>query len=166
MRYQYLYNGETYTIDLQPGPDGRYTAVIGNQTLIVTPQQLPDGGWRLRLNGEMISGYSAAEGSTRYIALNGETFILTIPDARVKRRNPGGGDLTAQMPGQVIAVLVNEGESVEQGQPLMILEAMKMEIRVAAPVAGTVKKLLVTAGEVVERGQILAEIEPIPPVQT
>lgn len=165
MRYEYLYNGKTHTIDLQPGPDGRYTAIIGDQTLIVTAQQLPDGGWRLRLNGETLTGYGATESNSRYIALNGETFTLTLPDARMKRRTLGG-DLTAQMPGQVIAVLVNEGDSIEQGQTLMILEAMKMEIRVAAPLAGTVKKLLVAAGEVVERGQTLAEIEPMPPVQT
>ena len=47
---------------------------------------------------------------------------------------------------------------VDRGQPLLLQEAMKMEIRVTAPVAGTVKRLLVKVGDVVERGQRLAEI--------
>jgi biotin carboxyl carrier protein len=63
------------------------------------------------------------------------------------------------MPGQVVNVLVSEGDSVERGQTLLVLEAMKMEIRVAAPAAGRVKRLLTEKGQIVERGQRLAEIE-------
>jgi methylmalonyl-CoA carboxyltransferase 1.3S subunit len=53
---------------------------------------------------------------------------------------------------------VSEGDTVERGQTLVILEAMKMELRVTAPEAGRVKRLLVQMGDVVERGQALVEI--------
>jgi len=79
----------------------------------------------------------------------------------VKRQTSktGGHDaLEAAMPGQVRAVLVNDGDSVEKGQALALLEAMKMEIRVAAPHAGRVVKVFIAAGQVVERGQMLFEI--------
>jgi biotin carboxyl carrier protein len=56
-------------------------------------------------------------------------------------------------------VLVAEGDTVQRGQTLVILEAMKMEIRVAAPGDGQVRRLLVRQGDVVERGQRLVEIE-------
>lgn len=160
MRYQYSYNGETFTIDLQPGPDDTYTAIIGDEILTVKARSLPGGGWRVTINGETNTAFSASAGSTRYVALNGETYTLAVPDERTRRRVPAGGDLTAQMPGQVTAVLVSEGDTVEQGQTLMILEAMKMELRVTAPAAGIVKRLLAAPGTVVERGQTLAEIEP------
>jgi biotin carboxyl carrier protein len=62
------------------------------------------------------------------------------------------------MPGQVIAVPVAAGDAVSRGQTLIVLEAMKMELRVAAPHDGTVEKVLVSVGEVVERGQPLAEV--------
>jgi biotin carboxyl carrier protein len=62
------------------------------------------------------------------------------------------------MPGQVRAVLVNVGDSVEKGQALALLEAMKMEIKIAAPHAGKVAQVLVQVGQVVERGQQLFEI--------
>jgi biotin carboxyl carrier protein len=63
------------------------------------------------------------------------------------------------MPGQVRAVNVSEGDAVTKGQTLLILEAMKMEIRVQSPQTGTVKKLFVEQGQSVEREQILVEIE-------
>ncbi|MCB9457792.1 MAG: biotin/lipoyl-binding protein [Anaerolineaceae bacterium] len=62
------------------------------------------------------------------------------------------------MPGQVVNVLVAVGDSVTRGQTLVVLEAMKMEIRVAAPGDGTVRRLLVAQGDVVERGQLLLEV--------
>ena len=62
------------------------------------------------------------------------------------------------MPGQVRAVNVNEGDAVPKGQTLLVLEDMKMEIRVQALQNGLVKKLLVKQGQTVEREQMLIEI--------
>ena len=66
------------------------------------------------------------------------------------------------MPGIVRQVLVAEGQAVARGQALMLLEAMKMEIRVTAPEAGLVRRVAVTAGQTVERGQALIELGPAP----
>jgi biotin carboxyl carrier protein len=63
------------------------------------------------------------------------------------------------MPGQVRAVNVSEGEAVVKGQTLMLLEAMKMEIRIQAAMDGQVRKLFVVQGQTVEREQALVEIE-------
>jgi len=63
------------------------------------------------------------------------------------------------MNGRVVAVLVRQGERVEAGQPVMTLEAMKMEHVHAAPVAGTISAIDVVEGEQVTTGKIVAEIE-------
>ena len=63
------------------------------------------------------------------------------------------------MPGKVVAVLVNEGDTVDKGQGLVIVEAMKMENEVRAPNNGEVKEIRVKAGESVEAGQVLAIVE-------
>jgi biotin carboxyl carrier protein len=63
------------------------------------------------------------------------------------------------MPGLVRAVNINEGDAVVKGQTLLLLEAMKMEIRVQAPRDGVVRKLFVKHGQTVEREQMLVEIE-------
>jgi propionyl-CoA carboxylase alpha chain len=63
------------------------------------------------------------------------------------------------MPGAVVRVLVEAGAEVEARQPLLVLEAMKMEHEIVAPAAGTVTELRVQPGTQVETGAILAVIE-------
>jgi 3-methylcrotonyl-CoA carboxylase alpha subunit len=63
-----------------------------------------------------------------------------------------GGRLTAPMPGKVVAFLARAGESVKLGQPLAVLEAMKMEHTISAPRDGTVAELLYAVGDQVDEG--------------
>jgi biotin carboxyl carrier protein len=65
------------------------------------------------------------------------------------------------MPGQVLDVLVHVGDTVERGQTLLLLEAMKMELRMVAPFAGQVRAVRCAAGQVVERGQLLVELQAL-----
>jgi len=69
------------------------------------------------------------------------------------------GSLHAPMPGTVLRVDVAEGQDVAAGEPLVVLEAMKMELAVSAPADGTVTAVLVAAGDLVARGQALVELD-------
>ena len=69
------------------------------------------------------------------------------------------GDVTTSMPGNIVEVLVKEGDTVKAGQSLLISEAMKMETEVQAPIAGTVKAVNVVKGDRVTPGEVLIEIE-------
>jgi 3-methylcrotonyl-CoA carboxylase alpha subunit len=160
MQFHYEYRGDSYHIQLEPGPDGRCEVTINGRRLAVEAYRLSDGGWRLVIDGESVVGYSAADGTLRHVGVHGETFVLAVPERQARRRAAASsGDLSAQMPGQVIDVRVAEGDTVQAGQTLVVLEAMKMEFRVTAPVSGEIRRLLVAAGDVVERGQRLVEIE-------
>ncbi len=83
---------------------------------------------------------------------------------RRRRRNEdemgGGGVITALMPGRIVRVLVEQGASVRKGAGLLILEAMKMENEIQAPVDGVVDRIFVEPGQTVESGAELAHIEP------
>ena len=160
MNYTYEYNGETHAIKLERNPDGTLQANIGEDTYIVHASNLPDGGYLLRINGQRFVVHTTADNDARYVHLNGTQYQLDKVDARRRKRGSaaGGGDLTAEMPGQVMEVRVAVGDTVAHGDVLVVLEAMKMEIRVTAPHDGTVEKLHVTTGDVVERGQNLVEI--------
>jgi len=79
------------------------------------------------------------------------------PVARGAR--PSRGAVSAQMTGRVLQILVVEGERIEEGAPLLILEAMKMENEIRAPRAGTVKSILVNAGDRVNAGDALVAFE-------
>ena len=70
-----------------------------------------------------------------------------------------GGQIVAPMQGTILKVSVLEDQQVEAGDPLMVLEAMKMETTIAAPAAGTVSGLTVAAGDTVGGGQTLAVVE-------
>ncbi|MDX1382302.1 MAG: biotin/lipoyl-containing protein [Thermoanaerobaculia bacterium] len=73
-------------------------------------------------------------------------------------RSGGGGTVNAYMPGRVVAVLTAEGDTVEAGQGVLVLEAMKMENEITAEVSGVVAKLHVGEGQSVEGGDPLFEI--------
>lgn len=70
------------------------------------------------------------------------------------------GLLEAPMPGKILELLVSEGDEVEEGQPVVILEAMKMENELKAPAAGTVATIVVAENDNVEKNQTILEIEP------
>ena len=82
--------------------------------------------------------------------------------ARAAAHTHGGGpaDLVAPMPGQVIVIHAASGAAVGAGDPVVTLEAMKMEHGVTSPIAGRVAEVLVSVGDQVERNQRLATIEP------
>jgi 3-methylcrotonyl-CoA carboxylase alpha subunit len=160
--YTYQHEGQTYTINLERQPDGSYRALIDGRTLTAQVRPLPAGGWRLIVDGQAHTAHAAAQADRRYVQVDNRVYSLNVPGTGRRRATAGSGDLTAPMPGQVTAVLVQIGDQVERGQTLLVMEAMKMEMRVAAPTAGTVKRLLVEPGAVVERGQLLAEVEAVP----
>lgn len=70
----------------------------------------------------------------------------------------GGNNIIAPMPGTILSVSVTEGQKVESGEVVMILEAMKMENEIVAPCAGTITKILVQKGTAVDTGTALAVI--------
>jgi biotin carboxyl carrier protein len=163
MIFTYQHGSQTYTVDIQPQPDGQLQAVIDGRTYQVEARQQTDGGWRLLIDGSPITAYTAARDQQRFVKIgSGPALSVTVPDARARRRAASAGaqgQLVAQMPGQVVDVLVKPGDRVQSGQMLAVLEAMKMEIRVTAPQAGTIRQVLVSKGDVVERDQNLIELD-------
>ncbi len=94
----------------------------------------------------------------------GEEIEILDPLALLAEQAHGAGgggpkQVTAYMPGVVKRVLVTEGDTVERGQSLAVLEAMKMENEIEAETDGTVRKILVEAGQAVDGGEALFEIE-------
>lgn len=70
----------------------------------------------------------------------------------------GAGSVVAPIPGQIHSLLVKEGDTVEAGDPVLILEAMKMESEINSPQSGVVSKVVVKQGDNVQEGQVLMEI--------
>ena len=162
MKYSYQIRGETLEIEIEKAPHG-LRASLNGESHAVEILRLADGELNLLIDSRPQTIYFALDGAKRFVALNGETFALNVASGRTARRDHahGHGDeeaIRAPMPGQVRVLSVSQGENVAKGQTLLVLEAMKMEVRIPAPRAGKVK-LLVGMGESVEREQVLVEIE-------
>lgn len=163
--FKYQIGDELKTVAIERAGD-QFQVTVDGRVHSVTANRLGRAGLNLEINGQQWQAHVAHNGSRRYVALAGETWVFErVSQNQSRRKGPGVGtpagldSLAATMPGVVLQVLVTEGDRVERGQTLVLLEAMKMELRVTAPHAGQVRKLLCTAGQTVERGQILVEIE-------
>ncbi|HEY3061289.1 MAG TPA: biotin/lipoyl-containing protein [Chloroflexota bacterium] len=88
-----------------------------------------------------------------------ETHARLASVAAARGGSHGRRDLKAPMPGLVVKVLVEPGQVVAAGQPLVVLQAMKMENELSLPRGGTVSTVGVAAGQTVEAGQVLASID-------
>ena len=102
------------------------------------------------------------------VMIGGDRFEVAVDDARMAKLKAMGGaahaeaassNLTAPMPGLVVKILVEVGAEVEANQPLLILEAMKMENELRSPGAGIVKGFGAVAGQTVNQGDTLIQIE-------
>ena len=99
------------------------------------------------------------------LLVNGKEVALALADPRNRRRSANSGadsgrrDVKAAMPGKVIKILVEAGQSVEPAAGLLILEAMKMQNEVRSPGTGSVAAIRVAVGDTVASGQVLVTLE-------
>ena len=107
------------------------------------------------------TGFSAPAGDGALVWRDAQPFLFTPPNFSGSSHSAADGAILAPMPGKVIAVDVSEGEAVEAGQRLMVLEAMKMEHALTAPFAGTVTELSVSQGSQVQVEAVLAVVDPV-----
>ncbi|HKY54246.1 MAG TPA: biotin/lipoyl-containing protein [Anaerolineales bacterium] len=160
MKFSFNYNSETITIDFTPMGKS-YRATVEDKTVDVQIIRASEGKLALLIDGQRVTAYVSSERTKRWVTINGQTVVLT-KSSGAKRRGVGhdhASELAAPMPGQVRAINVSEGETVTKGQTLLVIEAMKMEIRIQAPFDGLISSISVKVGQTVEREQILVKME-------
>ena len=94
------------------------------------------------------------------VELKGRASARSRPKASARKTQAAAGAIASQMTGRVIRVDVKPGDTVSEGDILLVVEAMKMENEITAPMAGTVKEVAVAAGARVSEGDLLVQIEP------
>jgi acetyl/propionyl-CoA carboxylase alpha subunit len=170
MTFEIDVNGRTRTVAVEKAGPGKYRVSLDGEPHLVDAARVGVYGLSL-LDGD--SGLSrevqVTPGSTRgeiFVSTGGRTVIATVNGRRTGRARADAGAgadgeqaVTAPMPGRVVRVLVAPGDAVAVRQPVVVVEAMKMENELRAPKAGRVKDVSVAPGASVEAGRVLVVIE-------
>ena len=110
------------------------------------------------------AGNAVASGDDVWVTVDGEVFVFQVAHGTRASRAAGAGQdaFTPPMAATVVRIAVNPGDHVDDGDVLIALEAMKMELPIRAPRAGIVRAVHCREGELVQPGQVLIDFEPEP----
>jgi biotin carboxyl carrier protein len=164
MKYISTVNGIEYQIELI---DEHHIIVNGRKLMVDFNSVSGQPVYSLIVDGKSFEGL-VYPGETEWeVLLMGRQFPVVVEDEREKRlRAAAGGSvseagefhLKAPMPGMVVSIPVEEGQPIEKGDVLLILESMKMQNELKAPRGGTVGRIRVKSGESVEQRQTLLSV--------
>ena len=166
MKLHVLIGGNRHELDVQRSGGG-LAVTLGDETYLVDVAQLADGAaYSLLIDERSLDVAVEERGDALDLLIGGTRYVTEVLGerewlARSIQAEQGGGDATvrAVMTGIVTEMRVAAGDTVEPGQVIFILEAMKMENEVKAEVGGTVSKVAVAAGDTVELGDVIVEID-------
>ena len=161
MRYRYQSGPSIYDVSIERQGE-MFRAILDGQVCDLEILDSQAGQLDLLFAGRPITLYWANDGERKWVSLDGCTHVLEKPDARRATRTSEqttSSQIRSPMPAQVQEIRVSRQETVEKGQIILLLEAMKMEIRIQAPYTGSIKRILVEEGQTVHRDQPLVELD-------
>jgi biotin carboxyl carrier protein len=128
---------------------------------------LEPGSYWVRLGNKSfrVTLGASLPGTTSSVTVNGRAIPMEVFDPRDLRTSASGGgtqgrqEIAAPMPGKVVRVLVNAGDTVEEGQGVVVVEAMKMQNEMKSPKAGTVAEIRTRTDATVSAGEVLIVVE-------
>ena len=157
----------TYNVEIEEVDEHLYRVVIDGSELLVDGRKTGRTNYSLIIDKRSFEvDVDVAEDEYRVLA-DGRSYHVRLLDERKLRLGGlqsgielrGRQEISVPMPGKIVAVLIAQGDRVEKGQGLVIVEAMKMENEVRSPIAGEVKEIRTKAGETVEAGKVLVVVE-------
>ncbi len=152
--------------EVSPLGDGVFEVQIDGRAVTVDARIVEQSVCSFVVDGSCYEVHFSREHELYTLLIGGEHYAVAARNRRVRaafstaaRVLAGRQVVHAPMPGRVVRVLVEPGAAVKAGDPLLVLEAMKMENQLRSPVDGTVVELEVEAGQIVATGEKLAVVE-------
>jgi len=168
MHYRFKIGEETLTFDADPIKENHLKVSTGEKTLDVSYTVITDHHVHWVVDGVGVNAFVTGEKGEKTILIRGVPYVVQDADITTRTRK-GARDLTKlpqvitpPMPSVVIRIMVAEGDSVQKGDNVIVLTAMKMETTLTAPFPGRVTGINVSVGEKVMPGKILVDIEKEP----
>jgi biotin carboxyl carrier protein len=166
MEFEFLVDGEEQKLSVEE-KDGVWLAAFGDCEIRAEVVSVEPNVFRIATADGAFVVHAAEDEGRTYAFVRGRQFCIEKPAKEVRRRSGAGGTLKtgeivgASMPGVIVKVPVSEGDVVEAGQVVVVIESMKMENGIQATATARVKKVLVKAGDSVVFGAPLVELEPV-----
>ena len=166
MAYIAIIEGEQVPVSIDRDKEGNTTVIIGDRKCVVDARWTQTDLLSIIIDGRSYQVDIHTDKDAHEVLIEGEHFEFELFDERkaLLKKSAAMGvegvqEINSSMPGKIIKILVAEGDEVEQGQGLVVVEAMKMENEIKSPKAGVVKKVGVKEGEAVEAGALLVVVE-------
>ena len=167
MKYFVKVNGREHEVSIEEQAEELSVQVDGAPIRVSYEEVDSLGQVAMNVDGMAHAVSIEGDANTCHVVMAGYSFEVELEDEReraahaAERENAGGGIVKSVMPGVVVELLVAEGDVVEEGSSLLILEAMKMQNEIGSPSASRVKTVHVAQGEAVSSGQKLVTLEAI-----
>jgi biotin carboxyl carrier protein len=166
MTYDVTIDGKSYQVEFTPGRQGFACRLDGREVALESVTAEREVLWML-LDGQSYEvRRQAGSNSAMHLTVRSRVYSAEVRDPRAfrgRRATAGKGTgplrLVAPMPGKVVRILKAEGDAVEAGEGVVVVEAMKMQNEIRSPRKGVVRKILAAAGTAVNAGEGLAVVE-------
>jgi len=172
MIYEVTEGKEKVRVELREAGDNLYDVTIGEHTVRVDVAKSGRTIYSIIEDGQQFEAMVDERGGPKFdVLVRGQLFHLEAIDERSRMLSQsaavvatGPETVTADMPGKIVKLELATGEAVSAGQPVVIVEAMKMENPIPSPIDGIITEITVREGDTVEAGAPLFTVTPPPKV--
>jgi len=165
VEYKLRSNAEKIALAVETEGEGQLKVTIGDKQYDAGYQRISDNYLHLTVNGRQVNAFVAATPAGKAITVNGRTWLFedeTARSTRARRGTQGGPQkVSPPMPAVVTKILIATGETVERGQGLLVVSAMKMDTTLTAPFDGVVTRINCAEGDKVTPKQVLVDIDAV-----
>jgi biotin carboxyl carrier protein len=164
MLYEVTIDGKSYRLELNHA-EGRWSCRLDGRDMEIDAILARPDVLSLRIGNKAYETKSERVANDLYLWVGSRRFAVEVRDPRSLRGRKRAGDdhgpkkIVAPMPGKVVRLMVREGDEVELGAGVAVVEAMKMQNEIKSPKKGTVQRILVSEGATVNAGSVLAIVE-------
>lgn len=164
--YDVTFAKAAHTVTVREAGGGLQLTVEGHTHEVALIPWVPPTHFILLVDGSSTPVVVMRAGEELRVTIGCDQHRVRIAQSvPIPRRGAGGGSpssevrvVEAPMPGLIVAVQAQSGATIEQGAPVVIMEAMKMQMEIRAPSAGRIRSIRVQAGQEVSKGQVLVEL--------
>jgi biotin carboxyl carrier protein len=163
MNFLFWLGQREYRVNVEEKHKNALRIWVGDEPHDVTAEFIGQDELLLNIDGRIFNMIVNSNTLSHSVFVNGRNFKIerqsALKNLREEKGRPKKKDIKITMPGRVVQVLASEGDEVREGQPVVVLEAMKMQNEIKSPQSGRLTRIHFQAGDYVESGAVLFSVE-------